>query len=220
MKAAQGRFDGYSSPMQKRAKKKPAAKYHHGDLRAALLAAAWSAVAKKGVEALSLRSLADALGVSHGAPAHHFPDKEALLDALKAEAFSRFADALVAGAQAPAGLDAMGLAYVRFAVEHPHHLTLLFREGPRPPSGAVLEQSLRAWAVLVDSVARQVGPERAANEDELNALAMSAWAMVHGLSALWTQVTLPPGIPASGPGAEALQRRAIEVLVAGMARSG
>jgi AcrR family transcriptional regulator len=205
--------------MQKRAKKKPPTKYHHGDLRAALVGAAWSAVAKKGVEALSLRSLADALGVSHGAPAHHFPDKEALLDALKAEAFSRFADALVAGAKAPAALDGMGLSYVRFAVEHPHHLALMFREGSRPPSGAVLEQSLRAWAVLVDSVARQVGPARAADEDELHALAISAWAVVHGLSALWTQVTLPPGIPTGGPGAEALQRRAIAVLVAGMART-
>ena len=75
-------------------RKKPAAKYHHGDLRSGLVTTAWDMVAKKGVDALSLRAVADALGVSHAAPAHHFRDKHALLDALRAEAWRRFADAL------------------------------------------------------------------------------------------------------------------------------
>ena len=75
-------------------RKKPAAKYHHGDLRAAIVATAWEVVAKKGVDSLSLRAVADALGVSHAAPAHHFPDKESLREALCAEAWRRFADAL------------------------------------------------------------------------------------------------------------------------------
>ncbi len=197
-------------------RKKPPAKYHHGDLKTALIAVAWTAISKKGVEALSLRSLADALGVSHAAPAHHFPDKEALLDALKAEAFRRFADALVEGSKSGA-LDGMGRAYIRFAIEHPRHVQLMFREGPRPPSDAVLEQSLRSWNVLVGCVATQLGPKRAADPEELNAMAMAAWAMVHGLAGLWTQVVLPPGVPAAGPGAEAIQGSAIKVLLAGLA---
>ena len=57
------------------------ARYHHGDLRAALIARAAEVVVADGVGALSLRELARDLGVSHGAPSRHFPDKQALLDA-------------------------------------------------------------------------------------------------------------------------------------------
>ena len=58
------------------------ARYHHGDLRAALIARATEVIATGGVDALSLRELARDIGVSHGAPGRHFPDKQALLDAV------------------------------------------------------------------------------------------------------------------------------------------
>ena len=68
----------------------PAAKrtYHHGDLRRALLEAAWRLVAEKGLAALTLREVARAAGVSHAAPYHHFPTRTALLDALAVEGFA------------------------------------------------------------------------------------------------------------------------------------
>ena len=68
----------------------PAAKrnYHHGDLRRALLDAAWRLVAEKGLAALTLREVARAAGVSHAAPYHHFPTRTALLDALAEEGFA------------------------------------------------------------------------------------------------------------------------------------
>ena len=59
-------------------------KYHHGDLRAALLAAAEAELAERGVEAFSLRQVAKRAGVSHAAPAHHFGDAQGLLTALAA----------------------------------------------------------------------------------------------------------------------------------------
>ena len=65
------------------------ARYHHGDLRAALIARAAEVVVADGVGALSLRELARDLGVSHGAPSRHFPDKQALLDALALDGFER-----------------------------------------------------------------------------------------------------------------------------------
>ena len=55
--------------------------YHHGDLRAALLAAAEVELSEKGVEGFSLRSVAKRAGVSHAAPAHHFGDSQGLLTA-------------------------------------------------------------------------------------------------------------------------------------------
>ena len=64
--------------------------YHHGDLAAALLAAAEAELAEKGVEAFSLRSVAKRAGVSHAAPAHHFGDATGVLTALATEGFRRF----------------------------------------------------------------------------------------------------------------------------------
>ncbi|MGW4846836.1 TetR/AcrR family transcriptional regulator [Nocardia brasiliensis] len=63
--------------------------YHHGDLRAALLQEAESALRQVGVERLSLREVSRAVGVSNGAPRRHFRSKEELLDSLAAVGFSR-----------------------------------------------------------------------------------------------------------------------------------
>ena len=76
---------------------KAKAPYHHGSLRTALLAAALKEVERSGRADFTLRSLAKGLGVTHAAAYRHFKDREALLGALAAEAFGRFADALQAG---------------------------------------------------------------------------------------------------------------------------
>lgn len=156
-------------------------RYHHGDLRAAMLLTAWEVVGKQGLDRLSLRAVADALGVSHAAPAHHFPDKGALVEALRGETWRRFAGALEA---APGrGLRATGEAYVHFALRHPRQLQLLFGPG-RSPLEEADSGARRAWEVLRQGVAAEVGPRRAANEAGLEALCLAAWSAVHGFSAL------------------------------------
>ena len=76
-------------------------RYHHGDLRAALLAQAETTLRASGVDGLSLRELARAVGVSHGAPRRHFEDKSTLLEALVTEGFHRLGCALAAAAELP-----------------------------------------------------------------------------------------------------------------------
>lgn len=85
----------------------PAAKrnYHHGDLRHALLEAAWRLVAEKGLAALTLREVARAAGVSHAAPYHHFPTRTALLDALAVEGFAGLDRAMAEAKACPAAGD-------------------------------------------------------------------------------------------------------------------
>lgn len=65
-------------------------RYHHGDLRASLLAAAKSMLKESGVAGLSLRKLADRVGVSRTAPYHHFKDKNELLCAIAEEGFNHW----------------------------------------------------------------------------------------------------------------------------------
>jgi len=105
-------------------------RYHHGNLRAALLAQAEESLEIFGVDGLSLRELARAIGVSHGAPRRHFDDKAALLEALATEGFHRLGNVLAEAAK-PNGrafvarLNDVAVAYVRFATENPALVDLM-----------------------------------------------------------------------------------------------
>ncbi|HMH96571.1 MAG TPA: TetR/AcrR family transcriptional regulator [Bradyrhizobium sp.] len=88
------------------------ATYRHGNLKAAALKAAFALVAKAGHEQLSLREVADAVGVAHRSLYNHFEDREALLDAVATDAYTRLAGVLVK-AQTPQDYTAK---YVRFAL--------------------------------------------------------------------------------------------------------
>jgi AcrR family transcriptional regulator len=75
--------------------------YYDGDLRRDLLDTALELVAREGPSAVSLRSLARRLGVSHAAPANHFPDKASLFTAIAIEGFRLLAAAIEDGARRP-----------------------------------------------------------------------------------------------------------------------
>ena len=61
--------------------------YHHGDLQSSLLATATAMITEQGIESLSLRKLAERIGVSRTAAYHHFKDKNDLLSAIAAQGF-------------------------------------------------------------------------------------------------------------------------------------
>jgi AcrR family transcriptional regulator len=102
--------------------------YHHGDLRAALIAATATEIERIGYENLSLRELAASLGVSRAAPYRHFADRRALLAALAADGFDRLAAIYrgAAGKTPETRLTASGRAYLAFAAERPQLFRLMF----------------------------------------------------------------------------------------------
>ena len=63
----------------------PPKKYHHGDLKNALIKAGIEILSKEGIGELSLRKVAQHAGVSHSAPYSHFPDKQSLIAAISTE---------------------------------------------------------------------------------------------------------------------------------------
>jgi AcrR family transcriptional regulator len=89
--------------------------YRHGNLRAEAIAAAYELVTSGGSEALSLRRLADKVGVAHRSLYNHFADREALLDAVAEVGFQELAVAL----QAAASPEDYVRAYLGFALAHP-----------------------------------------------------------------------------------------------------
>ncbi len=161
------------------------ASYHHGDLRATILAHAADLVAERGADGISLRELARAAGVSHAAPAHHFGDRRGLFTALATEGFRILATEL-AGAR-PEFIDA-AKAYVRFALEHRGHFEVMFDKSLYDDADPqLLEASAGADAELRAGVATLTDPHALA--DPAGA-ALAAWSMVHGFAQLWLNDTI------------------------------
>ncbi len=105
-------------------------KYHHGDLRVALIRAADEIIAEGGIETFSLRAAAQRAGVSPAAPAHHFGSAKGLLTEVALLAYERVDRYLEEAGRSDdvvADVRALGLAFVTFAVDHPGHFRLMFR---------------------------------------------------------------------------------------------
>ncbi len=164
--------------------------YHHGDLRAALLAAAESVLAETGVEGFSLRRVAREVGVSHSAPAHHFGDTQGLLAAMATEGFRRFLAAMQARQAACASddpealLTASGLGYLDFTLAAPALFKLMFGSDRVDTCDPDLE---KASAAAFDHLARDIARLRGVSPyDDQDAMAdvMASWSMVHGFASL------------------------------------
>ena len=70
-------------------------RYHHGDLRAALIDTAVELIGERGVREFSLAEASRRLGVAVSAPYAHFADREDLLAAVAVRAFEIFTGALL-----------------------------------------------------------------------------------------------------------------------------
>ena len=189
--------------------------YHHGNLRAELLAHALRRVREHGPGALVLRDLAKDAGVSPAAAYRHFDT----IDHLRAEvaqlARQELAVAMLAARNRTSRgrnaslrrFEAIGRAYVRFAVDEPGWFETAFAEGSVLPTTA---DDPAAWDVLVGALDEMVAdgtmPARYRESAPL-----VAWASVHGLGALLSSTTQrPDGTPADA---------AIDDVVAGVVRA-
>ncbi|WP_438303686.1 TetR/AcrR family transcriptional regulator [Streptomyces sp. HUAS TT11] len=153
-------------------------RYHHGDLRRAILSAALEVIGIDGPSALSLRDLARRAGVSHAAPAHHFKDRTGLLTAIAAEGY-----ALLAAALGDAdGLRDAGVRYVRFATEHPAHFQVMFT--PELLRGNDVELTA-ARALAGERLRTAVADsESAGRADDARLAGVAAWSLAHGFATL------------------------------------
>jgi AcrR family transcriptional regulator len=177
------------SPPRKRPGKKRSGRYHHGDLRRALVDEALRTIDRHGVDALTLRSIAGHLGVSRTALYRHFADKPALLAAVGREGFrllrGTLTDAWEHHGRGRAGLDAMGVAYVQFAVAHPSHYRVMFGGFIEScaKDEAFIKEAAGAFEVLVAALVEQQHAGLVRRDDPL-LLARFIWSIVHGIAML------------------------------------
>jgi len=153
-------------------------RYHHGDLRRALIAYAIRRIRSGGVEDFSLREAARTAGVTSGAVYKHFADKEALIRAAAAEGFRLFGGRMqrdTAGLSGQEKLTAMGQSYIGFAEAEPRLFRLMFSK-----------LGMRALAELSADLANGLLPQqqfRSAFAEDAD-LAALAWSVVHGAASL------------------------------------
>jgi AcrR family transcriptional regulator len=163
-------------------------RYHHGNLRTALLAEAERSVREHGVEQLSLRELARQVGVSHAAPRRHFPDRQALLDALAETGFERLGNELraaveEAGHDFQARLRATAAAYIRFATDDAALLELMFAGKHRAGAEQLVTAADRAFAVMFDLIV-QGQAEGVIEPGEPERVGLVLFATVQGIASL------------------------------------
>ncbi|WP_109525745.1 MULTISPECIES: TetR/AcrR family transcriptional regulator [Nocardia] len=172
-------------------------RYHHGNLRAALLAQAETTLRTSGVDGLSLRELAREVGVSYGSPRRHFEDKAALLDALVEVGLQRLG-AELAEAVEPDGRDfaevltAVAISYIRFATDSPAMVDLMSRSRYLSQAPAALVEAREAsFAPVRDLVERgQAGGELVSGD--VRRVGTLIFATLHGLATLVNNGMIDP----------------------------
>jgi AcrR family transcriptional regulator len=168
----------------------PFKKYHHGDLKNALIQAGVEILSKEGMEGLSLRKVAQRAGVSHSAPYSHFPDKQSLIAAISTEGFNQlYAELDAAISTYPKNpkkqLQQGVLAYVQFALKNTDTFKIMFsgvleKEKEYP---AFVEISQKTFQRVVDVVkaCQKVG---VLQSDSSELMAIAVWGQVHGIISL------------------------------------
>ncbi len=195
--------------------------YHHGDLRRALVSATRNLLKEGETDKLSLRAVARHAGVSHASAYYHFEDKT---DLLAAVAVSAFEDLTVATETVYTREDLStlerfrGLAsvYVRFALENPQDFRLMFL--PELRSDAVrteVERAGRAGYERTVALVAKLQAEGRVAEGDPEAVAISAWAMMHGLATLMLDGPLYRNARTEA-GREALVEKAVDHLLHGV----
>lgn len=157
------------------------------DLRRSVLDASLALISEKGLAGLSMREAARRAGVSHQAPYHHFGDREGILAAIVAEGFEQLAadcHRALEGLDDPiARLEAIGRAYIGFALKQPAHFKLMFRSEhvSHERHGEMLAKGDTAFDLLIRT-ARAAA--RGGVGEENDALAITSWGLAHGIATL------------------------------------
>ena len=162
--------------------------YHHGDLANALVAGALTLIEQGGAEAVSLRDLAQSLGVSRAAPYRHFEDRDALLAAVAARGFddlnAEYEAALATPGDGRAKLRAAGKAFFGFATRRPGLYRLMFQSdllNRNPPPAVLIPPADRSYHLLWRAI-EVAFPE--ADKKEVKVRAVLMFSTSHGFLAL------------------------------------
>lgn len=172
--------------------------YHKEDLHRDLLAAARGHVAEHGHLSLSLRSLAQQVGVSTAAPYYHFADRRALLLAVAIEGFEELNAGANAIASSPAPLAdqllALGKAFLDFSARQPRLVELMYESELTSPEIdpallACQDRAYRTLLAVMNTALPAIAPV------EISVRVMAFWSAIYGYAMLRSKLMLKPYDP-------------------------
>jgi len=174
---------------------------------------------REGFGALTIRKIAEAIDYAPGTLYLYFENRDAIARELSFEGFRKLLDAFAPASRIAdplAQLEAIGRAYVRFGMENPETYRLIFMEDPQLTT-AVFEAAeddpgQRAYRALLDPLETLRDEGRLRPGADVQALADTLWAVVHGIVSL--KLTCP-GFPVTpvGPLVDAALRTFFDGLV-------
>ncbi|MBO4494979.1 MAG: TetR/AcrR family transcriptional regulator [Clostridiales bacterium] len=156
--------------------------YHHGNLKHEFIEKGLEYIDEHGVESLSMRKLAESIGVSSAAPYAHFKNKEAFLDAITEYVTESLTEALQEAVEACTRnqelLIELGKAYVIFFYENPLYYQFLFGRGKvdihdYPP--------FQLYSEVAEQALKEMHKKRLTKATIRKKL-IAMWALVHGLA--------------------------------------
>ncbi|MFI9051573.1 TetR/AcrR family transcriptional regulator [Streptomyces sp. NPDC053427] len=168
--------------------------YHHGDLPAALTAAAIELLDERGMERVTVREVARRAGVSPGAPFRHFADRQALLTAVADRILADFGEwqlGMVADVEGSV-MRALGLGFVRFAIRHPRRFELIRSRVFGGSQPAELHQRLSDIERLFTDIIVADQKAGVLRPGDPAVVGLAGQAVVYGLSQMIVDGYLPP----------------------------
>jgi AcrR family transcriptional regulator len=187
-------------------------RYHHGELKEALVSAGRKLLEEKGLRGFTLRECARRAQVSHAAPAHHFKSMDDLLAEIATRGYQELTSAMAAEARraapnASARLVGQGVGYLAFGAANPMLFRLMFnRETDRfetPALAAAAKEAYRLHTAAVEAVIPK------ASSDVKERMSDFAWATVHGFITLVLE-----GQVGERDSSRALKARSLAILAA------
>jgi len=160
-------------------------KYHHGQLREALIESALNILKEKGIKGLNLRDLARATGVTPAAPYSHFSDKDELLAAVAASGFQRLALQMAEDAtgcrDTRSRIEKLLTSYVRFAMENKPLFQLMFSgtQAQMKDHPILAMTAGKSYALISAALSKRQAPA-----EDTPFLTVAVWSLCHGLTAL------------------------------------
>jgi AcrR family transcriptional regulator len=184
------REGGMVAAMKKGRGRKPRAKarYHHGELREALIRATRQLVEERGAENFSLADACRLAGVTTAAPYRHFRGKQEILEEIASRGFEELSKRSMArvaerGEGTLEGIIAMGQAYVAFAVEETALFRLMFGQDPAlKKADHVLGTGHACFANVIEQVALYCRRNKVRGDAQ--EIALRLWTFVHGAASL------------------------------------
>jgi AcrR family transcriptional regulator len=167
-------------------------RYHHGNLREALIDAALRMTREHGAESVSVREVAKRAGVSSGAPFRHFPSRTALMTAVAEQAMSRFRAEIVraldevSDAAPMHRFRALGTAYMRWVIRNPEHFEVISNRALIDFEGSEsLRRDNHEIRALMEELLHEQHHDARLRADDIKSISFAARALAYGLARMY-----------------------------------